>query len=169
MPAWIKNLSLHDIQQNPTPCADVYIQIVDPDMDFPLIENAHARIYQFQFLDLDYDFPDHQDHPLAIQTSQAEAIARILEDAWNQQHSIIVHCHAGVCRSGAVIEAALALGYPDPEIYRSPNRKVKHAILHSLGLPFDPQEPLTINGTPFVYDDLNNPILIPSSTLKPSF
>ena len=60
--------------------------------------------------------------------------------------NVIVHCHAGVCRSGAVCEVGVILGFEDTDAFRSPNLLVKHRMMKHLGLTYDADEPHTING-----------------------
>ena len=60
--------------------------------------------------------------------------------------NVIVHCHAGVCRSGAVAELGVMLGFKDTESFRSPNLLVKHKMMKALGWTYDENEPHTING-----------------------
>jgi hypothetical protein len=60
--------------------------------------------------------------------------------------NVIVHCVAGVCRSGAVCEVGVMLGFDDTEAFRSPNLLVKHRMMRCLGWTYDADEPHTING-----------------------
>lgn len=62
--------------------------------------------------------------------------------------NVVVHCYAGIFRSGAVAEVGVILGFEDTHVFRSPNRLVKHRILKALNLEYDPRESKTINGTP---------------------
>lgn len=125
------------------------IQIVDPHTKFPEPKYKFKEIHQFQFLDTEEGFGK-------ITDEDAAKIAALLRHALANHMTVITHCHAGVCRSGAVVEAGMALGFRATDTYRSPNRLVKHKILEKLGLPFDPNEPYTENGIPFIYDELNN-------------
>ena len=60
--------------------------------------------------------------------------------------NVIVHCHAGVCRSGAVAEIGVMLGFNDTESFRSPNLLVKHKMMKALGWTYDEDEKHSING-----------------------
>ena len=60
--------------------------------------------------------------------------------------NVVVHCHAGVCRSGAVCEIGVMMGFDDCEVFRSPNLLVKHKMMKVLGWTYDENEPHTING-----------------------
>ena len=73
-------------------------------------------------------------------------MVRLLQHALEQRMNVIVHCHAGVCRSGAVCEIGVMLGFGDTEVFRSPNLLVKHRMMKALGWTYDPNEPHSING-----------------------
>lgn len=125
---FIENISLADVRDGyhydagPT---GVLIQIVDPDMDFPTPKFAFSEVHRFRFLDLE------EAGPLAIQADQAEAIVRVLEAALARGSNVIVHCHAGVCRSGAVTEVGCMMGFEDTGRYRAPNLLVKSTLIAS--------------------------------------
>ena len=70
--------------------------------------------------------------------------------------NVIGHCHAGVCRSGAVCEIGVMLGFDDTEAFRSPNLLVKHRMMRALGWLYDEQEPHSINGVPVPEDWTND-------------
>lgn len=105
----------------------VLIQIVDPDIKHPTPKYPFKEIYKFKFLDI-----EEQDHPYAITDEQAKQIINILKKAKENNSNVIVHCHAGVCRSGAVVEAGVALGFDDTEKYRQPNLLVKQKLFKEL-------------------------------------
>ena len=83
-------------------------------------ENKWRKIYEFQFEDVEYEevkslyemYKGEEDKisdwAKIISEKQAQEIANILI---NNQHNVIVHCKAGVSRSGAVTEAAIILDY----------------------------------------------------------
>ena len=75
--------------------------------------------------------------------------------------NVVVHCHAGVCRSGAVCEIGVMLGFDDTEAFRSPNLLVKHRMMKQLGWTYDENEPHTINGV-----TLPSGLVIPSKTIE---
>lgn len=140
---WIHNVSHDDIVtgQHHDPGADgVLIQICDHDVPFPEPHYPFAHVHRFQFLDIEQDgmtnFGDGEmvdvSH-LACSQRDADAIAQILTTALCNKQNVIVHCWAGVCRSGAVAQAAIDIGFHDVGAYRSPNklvlRKVKAAIV----------------------------------------
>ena len=163
---WIQNVSLSDIKKGlhiqPGENA-MLIQIVDPDMEFPVPKYSFKETHQFKFLDIEDDGMSNDGNGNKIDMSwgmvteaQAAELARLLHHAFDNHMNVIVHCHAGVCRSGAVCEVGVMLGFNDTEAFRSPNLLVKHLMMKSLGWTYDENEPHTINGTRFEYDDLGN-------------
>lgn len=126
---FIQNVSFDDVRKawhyDPGPNS-VLIQIVDPDMNFPTPLFNFKETHQFKFLDIE------EDHPWAIDEKQAQEIADILMKAKNARSNVIVHCVAGICRSGAVAEAGVALGFADTETYRHPNLRVKSMVMKHL-------------------------------------
>jgi predicted protein tyrosine phosphatase len=131
---WIQNVSMHAamnaLHYDPGPNS-MLIQIVDPDAEHPVAKYPFADTRRFSFLDIEDD-----SHPWSIQISQANAIADALRVAAEKRNNVIVHCHAGVCRSGAVVEAAIAvLGFEDTDAFRAPNMLVKRRMMTALGVP----------------------------------
>lgn len=132
---WVQNVSLQDIKEgnHRRPGTDtILIQIVDPPGDFPTPKANFKRTFQFDFLDIE----DEED--FAFDESQANDIASIIKDAFKNNLNIIVHCVAGVCRSGAVTEVAVQFGFEDTGSKRIPNSRVKRMLSEKLGLSFDP-------------------------------
>lgn len=134
---WIEHVSLNAIETgwHTEPHNCILIQIVDHDMEFPTpkYSSKFKEIYTFKFLDLEYKDPLPDE--LKISEVQAAEIARILNLAYFFHYNIIVHCVAGVCRSGAVAEAAESIGYTIKNSGRSlrlPNLMVKHRIMKEL-------------------------------------
>lgn len=134
---WIEHVSLNAIETgwHTEPHNCILIQIVDPDMRFPVPKyySNFKEIYTLKFLDLECKDPLPSE--LKISTTQATEIARILNLAYSLDYNIIVHCVAGVCRSGAVAEAAESIGYTIKNSGRSlrlPNLMVKHKIMKEL-------------------------------------
>jgi predicted protein tyrosine phosphatase len=123
------------------------IQIMDPCEEFPtpLPIYEFKEIHQFEFLDAeDKDgFPDE----IKISDEQAQELVQLLEHALEKQMNVVVHCHAGICRSGAVVEVATMMGFTASERYRQPNLRVKHRMMKALGLTYDSTEkPSFTNG-----------------------
>lgn len=130
--SWIANVSLSDIirghHYDPGPNS-MLISIVDPDMESPTPLYPFGEVHCFRFLDI-----EEPQHPLAITTRDADRIAQLLTRALDKRMNVVVHCVAGVCRSGAVAEVGVILGFDDTETFRSPNLLVKKALLRALNI-----------------------------------
>ena len=144
---WIQNVSMSDIKQgfhiDPGPNA-VLIQIVDPAMEFPTPMHKFKETHQFEFLDLEKNDPHGEE--FKITDDQANKLVKLLQHALDKRMNVVVHCVAGVCRSGAVCEVGVMMGFNDTEVFRSPNLMVKHKMMKVLGWTYDENEPHTING-----------------------
>jgi rhodanese-related sulfurtransferase len=138
---WIENVSwdavkngFHsDMGQNA-----MLIQIADPATFFPVPKHTFKEVHQFEFLDAeDGDrFPDE----CMIQDDQAAELVRLLQHALDKSMNVLVHCHAGICRSGAVVEVGSMMGFTPTERFRMPNLRVKHRMMRVLGLTYDSEE-----------------------------
>jgi predicted protein tyrosine phosphatase len=155
---WIQNVAMSDIKKGFHMEAGVnsmLIQIVDPAYGFPEPLKQFKEVHQFEFLDIEEnDFA--LEESMRCSHEQAQELVRLLQHALDNRMNVIVHCHAGVCRSGAVCEVGVMMGFDDTEVFRSPNLLVKHRMMKALGWTYDEQEPHTINGTPVSYDELGN-------------
>lgn len=154
---WIQNVSLKDIQKGFNIDAgfnSMLIQIVDPCMDFPEPKHQFREVHQFEFLDLEEKDP--WGHEFKITDEQAMMLVGLLQRALDDRMNVVVHCVAGVSRSGAVCEVGVMMGFNDTEVFRSPNLMVKHKMMKALGWEYDESEPFTINGRAIWYDDMNN-------------
>ena len=155
---WIQNVALSDIKKgfhiNPGENA-MLIQIVDPAYGFPAPKYTFKEVHQFEFLDIEEnDFA--LEESMRCSYDQAAELVRLLQHALENRMNVIVHCMAGVCRSGAVCEVGVMLGFDDTEAFRSPNLLVKHRMMKALSWTYDKNEPHTMNGVPFEYDELGN-------------
>ena len=145
---WIQNISLREViagEHYDPGIRSMLIQIVDPDMEFPKPKYSFKEVYQFRFLDLEKS-DDCINDKWKISDEQAEDLVLLLQQAYNERCNVVVHCHAGVCRSGAVVEVGVIMGFDDLEGFRSPNLLVKHKMMKVLGLAYDSEEKHTING-----------------------
>jgi hypothetical protein len=116
------------------------IQIVDPCMEFPTPKYQFREVHQFEFLDLERDdLPGAEEFKCS--EAQAGELVRLLQHALQHNMNVVVHCVAGICRSGAVCEVGVMMGFQDPEVYRSPNLLVKHRMMRALGWTYDLGEP----------------------------
>lgn len=132
MNAWIENISMDDVRSgrhyDPGP-GGILIQITDPLTPFPSPAYHFEDVYQFHFLDADGGFPEET----LFSENQAREISEILVSARDSGRNVVVHCHAGICRSGAVVEAAVAtLGFRDTGRIRLPNVRVKTMLFSAL-------------------------------------
>lgn len=133
---WIENVSAacaHLSKHSDPGPGGVLIQIMDPDTDWwpePRVE--FAEIHRFAFLDAE----DYETVPerLKISREQAVQIAAILKRALANKSNVVVHCHAGICRSGAVAEVGTMIGFAEPGRWRQPNRRVKRYLMDALNL-----------------------------------
>lgn len=156
--SWIQNVALSDIRKGHHIDAglnSMLIQICDPPGDFPTPLHTFKQVHQFQFLDIEAkDFA--LDEAMRCSQEQADELVRLLQHALENRMNVVVHCHAGVCRSGAVCEIGVMLGFNDTEVFRSPNLLVKHRMMQALGWLYDEQESHSINGVPVPEDWSNN-------------
>lgn len=139
---WIENVAAsdipikfhHDAGEN-----SMLISITDPASWRPTPAHKFKEIHHFEFLDVEKD--DHVDDEL-MKCSQVQAneLVRLLQHALDNKMNVVVHCFAGVCRSGAVVEVGVMMGFDDVGKFRSPNLLVKHKMMEALGLPYDENE-----------------------------
>jgi predicted protein tyrosine phosphatase len=111
------------------------IQIVGPAEPFPVPLYQFREVHQFEFLDLERDDPGFDEFKITDQ--QAAALVGLLQRALAQGMDVIVHCVAGVCRSGAVAEVGVIMGFDDAGEFRIPNLLVKHKMMQVLGLTYE--------------------------------
>lgn len=132
------------------------IQIVDYELEFPVPLREFKEVHKFEFMDMEDS--DNKPDEIKLSQTQASEIVGLLKRALENSMNVIVHCVAGVCRSGAVADVGVMIGFDDTETYRSPNLRVKHMMMRELGLTYDAEEPVHDNYGPFQYDDLNNKV-----------
>jgi predicted protein tyrosine phosphatase len=111
------------------------IRIQDPATEFGKIKYPFKEVHEFEFLDAEDEdgFPDE----CKIQDEQAAELVRLLKHAQEKHMNVVVHCHAGICRSGAVVEVATMMGFTPTDRYRQPNVRVKTKMMRVLGLTYD--------------------------------
>jgi len=135
---WIQNVSLGDIPKGHHVAVgenSMLIQIVDPGMEFPTPLHKFKEKHQFNFLDLEVG--DAFGEEFKVTDVQAEQLVNLLKHALDKRMNVIVHCVAGICRSGAVCEVGVMMGFDDTENYRSPNLMVKHKMMKVLGWNYE--------------------------------
>lgn len=126
------------------------IQITDPAKEPPIPKQDFAAVFHYEFLDADEsdleNNPGYED--FLITDFQAESIVNVLQHALGKNMNVIVHCHAGVCRSGAVVEVAEMMGFEKSTRFRAPNLLVKHKMMKVLGWTYDSDEkPYMVNSS----------------------
>lgn len=123
-----ENVSMANIRDGNHLYNDVLIQIVDPGYKFPIPKVEFRIVHQFEFLDAEVEDVDIINEA-KITMEQAAAIVAILTDAYKKDLNVTVHCHMGICRSGAVVEVAEAVGFDITNRFRLPNHMVKRYLL----------------------------------------
>lgn len=120
----------------------ILIQITDPAMEPPIPAKNFHSVFQYEFLDID-DSDIEKDgnmEEFAINDDQANELVELLRFAQEKELNVLVMCHMGICRSGAVTEVAEILGFEPTPRFRSPNLRVKHKMMKVLGLTYDSEE-----------------------------
>lgn len=139
---WIENVAAADVpmrfHHEAGPNA-MLIQIMDPAPSWwPTPAHEFKEVHRFEFMDVERDdkWPDEA----KITPAQAEEIVRLLQHALDNRMNVVVHCMAGLCRSGAVTEVGVMMGFDDTGRFRSPNMMVKHSLMRALGWTYDENE-----------------------------
>lgn len=115
------------------------ISIADPAGFRPVPKHVFKEVHEFEFLDLEKDDVAIE-ADMKITNAQAAEIVRLLQHALDNRMQVVVHCMMGVCRSGAVADVGVMMGFQDAERWRSPNLLVKHKLLRVMGMLYDEQE-----------------------------
>ena len=114
----------------------VLISISDPDQQPPNPYYSFKTSLYLDFLDLEENqMPEAES--LKISYEDAEKIIKFLQDALDNGYNAVVHCTAGVCRSGAVAEVGTMMGFRETGAYRQPNLMVKRYLMKVLGWNYD--------------------------------
>jgi predicted protein tyrosine phosphatase len=144
---WIENVSWDDVKNgwhSDMGVNSMLIQIADPATFFPEPKHTFKEVHQFEFLDAEDG--DAFDDDFKISDAQAAEIVGLLQKALANSMNVLVHCHAGICRSGAVVEVGSMMGFTPTERYRQPNLRVKHKMMQVLGWTYDAEEKSTGTG-----------------------
>ena len=133
---FIENVSFHGMQKgmhyDPGPNG-IWISITDPTMEPAKPAFKFSEWHEFHFLDIDKSSPMwNAMSEFAITPEDGKKIADILTGAFQKGRNVIVSCVAGLCRSGAVVEAGVACGFQDTGVVRAPNVMVKNTILREM-------------------------------------
>ena len=122
----------HDAGEN-----SMLIQIMDTGTSWwPEPKHNFKEIHRFEFLDVDKN-DRVDDEVMKISDEQAKQLVELLQHALDKKMNVVVHCVAGICRSGAVCEVGVMMGFNDCERTRIPNLLVKHKMMKVLGWTYD--------------------------------
>jgi len=139
---WIENVAAVDIPNRFHHEAgenSMLISITDPASWRPTPAHKFKEQHNFEFLDIELnDYAD--DEAMRCSQEQANELVRLLQHALENRMNVVVHCFAGICRSGAVCEVGVMLGFEDTGRFRSPNLLVKHRMMKALGWTYDENE-----------------------------
>jgi protein-tyrosine phosphatase len=136
---WIENVAAIDVTKRHHHEAgenSMLISITDPAGWRPEAMHTFKERHNFEFLDADSGFPEE----CLISDAQAAEIVRLLQHAQANNMNVVVHCTAGLCRSGAVAEVGVMMGFGDTERTRIPNIRVKHKMMKVLNWTYDVSE-----------------------------
>ena len=122
----------HDAGEN-----SMLIQIMDTGTSWwPEPKHTFKETHCFEFLDVD-EHDEVDDEEMRISDAQAAELVRLLQHALENKMNVVVHCFAGICRSGAVVEVGTMMGFQDTERHRIPNTLVKRKMMKVLGWTYD--------------------------------
>lgn len=131
----VENVSQQDIIEGKHLCPSSnkvhLIQICNEESEHvePKYWKLFKSIRQYKFNDTEDCFDID-----CITDVQAKNIAQSLKDILSREEDLVVHCNAGICRSGAVVACAEELGFEKCCNFKLPNSLVKRKIMQALGL-----------------------------------
>jgi predicted protein tyrosine phosphatase len=140
---FIQNAAADDMNKafhkDPGP-RSMLIQIMDTATSWwPEAKHDFMESHRFEFLDIE-ETDTIFDEECRISDVQAGQLVALLQRALDNDMNVIVHCYAGICRSGAVAEIGIKMGFDDTDRFRSPNVLVKHKMMKVLGWTYDEKE-----------------------------
>jgi len=139
---WIENVAAIDIPKGFHHDAgpnSMLISITDPAGWKPMAFHDFKERHNFEFLDVEKD-DFVLEEEMKCSQEQANELVRLLQYALKNRMNVVVHCTAGICRSGAVVEVGAMMGFDDVGKFRSPNLLVKHRMMKALGWTYDENE-----------------------------
>jgi hypothetical protein len=153
---WIENVAAADIPigfHHDAGPNSMLISITDPASWRPEAKHQFKERHNFEFLDIELN--DHaDDEEMRCSQEQANELVGLLQHALENRMNVVVHCYAGICRSGAVCEVGVMMGFADTERFRSPNLLVKHRMMKALGWTYDENEKPNIDDWRTVNNDI---------------
>ena len=140
---WIQNCAADDIPKGFHVAVgenSMLIQIMDTATSWwPEPKHQFKETHRFEFLDIE-EKDEVLEEEMKCSHEQAAELVRLLQHALDNRMDVVVHCFAGICRSGAVCEVGVMMGFQDTERFRSPNLLVKHRMMKHLGWTYDSNE-----------------------------
>ena len=123
----INHVAAIDVLQNP-PTSGVVISIRDPGNTYTSLYNDIDKLVGPKIIPI-YAFDVNDEIPGCLTDADAFKIANILLEESAAGNDVIVHCTAGICRSGAVAEVGMMVGLFDKvRTHRQPNTLFKRKI-----------------------------------------
>ena len=139
---WIENVAAadvptryhHDAGEN-----SMLISITDPASWRPEALHKFKERHDFEFLDVE-EKDEVLEEAMKCSQEQANELVRLLQHALDNKMNVVVHCFAGICRSGAVAEVGVMMGFSDVGRWRAPNLLVKSRMMKALGWTYDDEQ-----------------------------
>ena len=128
---WIQHYSRQDVREGLHYWDDrtALIQIKDVLQDHVKPALKFVEILQLTFEDVEID-PDE----IGMQPEHAKQVVDFLRMCLEKNLNVVVHCHAGICRSSAVAIVAEQMGFQLEPKVRMPNQLVMHRMFLEAGL-----------------------------------
>lgn len=136
---WIENVAAADVParfHHEPGENSMLISITDPAGWKPEALHTFKERHNFEFLDVE-EHDEVLEEAMKCSQEQANELVRLLQHALKNRMNVVVHCFAGICRSGAVAEVGVMLGFDDVGRWRSPNLLVKYRMMKALGWTYD--------------------------------
>lgn len=128
------NMSAAQVADFIPPPNSSLISILNPNGFIPKYPSEYAGILAVCF----HDINEPQEGFTEISDADAETIARFINIVKKSNNNLYVHCSAGICRSGAIVEVLLKLGWEIdkncPSNERRPNMLVYNKVRKACGL-----------------------------------